>query len=260
MQFGSLRSKWQHVSLRTLESNPRRHFVTRTPCNAAPEKMVFSRVGTLQGLLDLAELPYVGSGVAASALGMDKLLQRHLFRAVGLPVLPTLRVARHLWETKRDAQIDRILGKIGLPCFIKPAGCGSSVGVGKARHEADLPALIEEAARYDTVILAEPAVDARELECAVLGNQDPEVTRPGEIIPQREFYDYRAKYLEDTTELRVPASLEPETVEEMRRLAGDAFRHLGCAGLARIDFFLERGSGKIWINEVNTLRVKKFMT
>ena len=163
--------------------------------------------GTLQGLLDLAELPYVGSGVAASALGMDKLLQRHLFRAVGLPVLPTLRVARHLWETKRDAQIDRILGEIGLPCFIKPAGCGSSVGVGKARHEADLPALIEEAARYDTVILAEPAVDARELECAVLGNQDPEVTRPGEIIPQREFYDYRAKYLEDTTELRVPAPL-----------------------------------------------------
>jgi len=209
--------------------------------------------GTLQGLLELADLPYVGSGVTASALGMDKRVQRRLFRASGLPVLPTVEVERHRWESRRADEHRRILAGVGIPCFVKPAASGSSVGVVKVKQEGALDAAVNEAAEYDSVILAEPALEVRELECAVLGNNDPEVTAPGEIVPGREFYDYRAKYLEDSSELLVPAPVEPARADEARRLAREAFVCLGCAGLARVDFFLERQGGKLWLNEINTL-------
>ena len=209
--------------------------------------------GTLQGLLELAGLPYVGSGVVASALGMDKRMQRRLFRAAGLPVLPTLAVEWVRWESDAAAERQRILDEIGLPCFVKPASSGSSVGVGKVKRLQELDRHLEEAARYDTMILVEPARDVRELECAVLGNHEPRATVPGEIKPGREFYDYRAKYLEDTSTLHIPADVPEELSSRARNMAEDAFRTLGCEGLARVDFFLDRSDGSLWINEINTL-------
>jgi D-alanine-D-alanine ligase len=209
--------------------------------------------GTLQGVLELAEIPYVGSGVGASALGMDKRLQRRLFRAAGLPVVPTVEVRRSEWEAHPDQVERRILGAVGLPCFVKPAASGSSVGVVKVKGESALPAALAEACRYDAWVLAEPALAVRELESAVLGNEDAAATAPGEIVPGREFYDYRAKYLEDTSRLLLPAPVSPECAAEVRKMAVEAFQCLGCSGLARVDFFLENGTGKLYVNEINTL-------
>ncbi len=209
--------------------------------------------GTLQGLLDLADLPYVGSGVTASGLGMSKRLQRRLFQHAGLPVFETVEIHRADWQADPVAAQQRCVDGVGLPCFVKPSGSGSSVGVGRAQTVEDLAERLADAALYDEFILAEPSIEIRELECAVLGNRNPKATLPGEIIPQREFYDYQAKYLEDTTRLLIPAPLEEALGEEARRLAVDAFRCLDCAGLARVDFFLEKASGRLRINEVNTI-------
>lgn len=209
--------------------------------------------GTLQGLLELAELPYVGSGVGASALGMDKRLQRRLFRAAGLPVVPTVEVRRSQWEAEPGSVERRILGAIGLPCFVKPAASGSSVGVVKVKREADLAGALAEACRYDAWVLAEPALAVRELESAVLGNEDPAATAPGEIVPGREFYDYRAKYLEDTSRLLLPAPVSADCAAAVRRMAVEAFVCIGGSGLARVDFFLEAATEKLYVNEINTL-------
>ena len=209
--------------------------------------------GTLQGLLELADLPYVGSDVTSSALGMSKRLQRRLWRGAGLPVLNTVEIHRRDWEQDPDGQTRRILEKIGVPCFLKPSGSGSSVGVGLAHSADEIPGRVLEAARYDEYVLADRAVDARELECAVLGNREPRATTLGEIIPQREFYDYRAKYLEDTTRLVIPAEVDKECVQDARRLAIEAFLCLGCSGLARVDFFLDKQTGELILNEINTL-------
>jgi len=209
--------------------------------------------GTLQGLLELAELPYVGSGVGASALGMDKRLQRRLFRAAGLPVVPTVEVRRSQCEADGKGVERRILSAVGLPCFVKPAASGSSVGVVKVKSEADLAGALAEACRYDAWVLAEPALAVRELESAVLGNEDAAATAPGEIVPGREFYDYRAKYLEDTSRLLLPAPVPAECAAAVREMAVAAFQCLGCSGLARVDFFLENGTGRLYVNEINTL-------
>ena len=209
--------------------------------------------GTLQGLLELADLPYVGSGVTASALGMDKRQQRKLFALAGLPTLPTLEIRRWRWESSRQEERRRILQEVGLPCFVKPGRSGSSVGVVKVRREEELEPGVDLAARYDSIVLVEPAREVRELECAVLGNREPRAAGPGEIVPGREFYDYRAKYLEDTSQLLVPAPVGSGTAAELRRMAVEAFQVLGCAGLARVDFFLEQGDDRIWLNEINTL-------
>ena len=167
--------------------------------------------------------------------------------------MPTLAVWRWRWESDRAAERRRVLDEVGLPAFVKPARSGSSVGVVKVKREEDLDAGMDEAARYDSILLVEPAWDVREIECAVLGNREPRATAPGEIVPGREFYDYRAKYLEDSSELRVPADLPEPAAAEVRRMAVGAFRALGCAGLARVDFFLERGGDGLWVNEINTL-------
>jgi D-alanine-D-alanine ligase len=209
--------------------------------------------GTLQGLLELADLPYVGSDVTSSALGMSKRLQRRLWHGAGLPVLETVEIHRREWEQDPEGQTRRILEKIGVPCFLKPSGSGSSVGVGLAHSRDEIPRHVLEAARYDEYVLADTAVDARELECAVLGNREPRATTLGEIIPQREFYDYQAKYLEDTTRLVIPAEVDSVCVQEARRLAIEAFLCLGCSGLARVDFFLDKRTGELILNEINTL-------
>lgn len=214
---------------------------------------IYGEDGTLQGLLDMAGLPYVGAGVIGSAVGMDKDVSRRLLGHAGLPVVRTHVIPVATWTKEgKGARIESALSEIGLPCFVKPACSGSSVGVTKVRDARDLEAAVDDAFQYDTKALVERAVDAREIEVAVLGNDAPEASIPGEIVPCREFYDYAAKYVEDSR-LLIPAPLEGDQTAEVRRLALEAFRLLEMAGLARVDFFLDRQDGRFYINEVNTL-------
>ncbi len=209
--------------------------------------------GTVQGLLELAGVPYVGAGVLASATGMDKAIMKALFVQRGVPVVNHLVLARREWERDPEGAMDRIEDSIGYPCFAKPANLGSSVGVSKARSRDELVRALAAAARYDRKILVEQGIDAREIECSVLGNDEPIASVPGEVVPCNEFYDYRAKYVNEGSQLLIPAPIPPETAEEVRRLSVEAFRAIDCAGMARVDFFLERGTGKLYVNEINTI-------
>jgi len=209
--------------------------------------------GTLQGLLELADIPYVGSGVLGSALGMDKAAMKSVFRAEGLPIVDYVVVMRWVWEERPTELIQHLEERIGYPCFVKPANLGSSVGVSKVHMAAELPAALRLAARYDRKILVEKAVNAREIECSVLGNDHPSASVAGEIVPKREFYDYVAKYIDDATELVIPADLPAEKMSEIQELAVRAFTALDCAGMARVDFFLSRDSGQVFVNELNTI-------
>jgi D-alanine-D-alanine ligase len=209
--------------------------------------------GTVQGLLELAGVPYVGAGVTASAVGMDKALFKDILAARGLPVVPYLVVKRRAWERESEATIDLIESQIGYHCFVKPANLGSSVGITKAHDRTELVAALEEAARYDRKLLVEVAIDAREIEVSVLGNDDPIASLPGEILPCNEFYDYAAKYLAGDSELLIPAPLPVETTERVRSLAVEAYLAIDCAGMARADFLLDRHSGELYVNELNTL-------
>jgi D-alanine-D-alanine ligase len=210
--------------------------------------------GTVQGLLELANVPYIGAGVAASALGMDKALMKVLFAARGLPVCDYRVVLRRTWE-QRSADITAELERaLGYPMFVKPANLGSSVGISKAKDAATLRTAMDFAGSYDRKIVIEAAVpDAREIECAVLGNDDPEASVPGEVIPGREFYDYEAKYLDDTSQTIIPADLPPGHADEIQRLSIAAFRAIDCAGMARVDFLVSRSTGAIVVNEINTI-------
>ncbi len=209
--------------------------------------------GTVQGLLELANLPYVGAGVLASAVGMDKIFQKTLWRGLGLPVVPFVTTTRRDLERQMDAVLDRAERELGYPCFAKPANLGSSVGVHKARDRADLRDGLLDAARYDGDLLVERGIDARELECSVLGNDEPMASVVGEIVPNAEFYSYRAKYLDGAARSVIPAEVPPETAEMVRDLALRAFRSLRASGLARVDFFLERGTSAVYLNEINTM-------
>jgi len=209
--------------------------------------------GTIQGLLELANIPYVGAGVLGSALGMDKAAMKALFRAEGLPVTDYVLVMRWDWEEHPAEVIQRLEQRIGYPCFVKPANLGSSVGVSKVHEAGELPAALERAARYDRKLLVEQAVDTREIECSVLGNDHPIASVLGEVVPRREFYDYVAKYLDPETELLIPADVPPQKAMEIQELAVRAFIALDCAGMARADFFLSRGSGQVYVNELNTI-------
>ncbi len=209
--------------------------------------------GTVQGLLELANLPYVGAGVLASSVGMDKAMAKAVWRERGLPIVDYLVYLRRDWEQRPDAVVREIEVKFGYPVFIKPANLGSSVGISKAHDQEELRKAMALAARYDRRILAEKAVDAREIECSVLGNDDPVASVPGEVVPCNEFYDYNAKYIDDRSELKIPAELPPGVAAEVRRLAVEAFKAIDGAGMARADFFLERGTNKLYINEVNTI-------
>jgi len=209
--------------------------------------------GSLQGFLELAGVPYVGAGVLGSALQMDKEVAKRLLRAEGIPVVPWIAATAAELAADADAVIERALRAIGLPCFVKPANSGSSVGIHKASSRAELRAALEDAARYDTKLLVEQAIAAREIEVAVLGNDAPEASVPGEIVPRAEWYDYESKYVDERTELLVPAPLDEAQTAEVQRLAIQAFRALEGAGLARVDFFLDRESGRWYVNELNSL-------
>jgi D-alanine-D-alanine ligase len=213
----------------------------------------FGEDGTVQGLFELAAVPYAGAGVLGSALGMDKVLQKTLWRGLGLPVVDFLSVLRKELERNPEGVITRIEHTLGYPCFTKPANLGSSVGVTKAHNRAELRHGLEEAARYDTKLLVEQGVDARELEVGVLGNDEPIASVVGEILPGAEFYDYRAKYLDTGSQALIPADISSDLADEVRRLAIAAFKAVDAAGLARVDFFLERGGSRLYVNEINTM-------
>jgi D-alanine-D-alanine ligase len=209
--------------------------------------------GTVQGLLELAGLPYVGAGVAASAVGMDKVLFKDIMRAHGLPVVHSLMIKRKAWEQQPEQTVARIEAEVGYACFVKPANLGSSVGISKAHNPVELVTALDEAARYDRKLLVEVAVDAREIEVSVLGNDEPVASVPGEIVPCNLFYDYAAKYVDGESELLIPAPIPPETAELIRRLAVEAYLAIDCAGMARADFLLDRQTDHVYVNEVNTL-------
>lgn len=209
--------------------------------------------GTVQGLLELAGVPYVGAGVLASSAGMDKIFQKTLWRALGLPVVAFLVTSRGEVEQNVDAVLQRAERELGYPCFAKPSNLGSSVGVHKARDRDDLRTGLRDAARYDADLLVERGIDARELECSVLGNAEPKASVVGEVVPNADFYSYRAKYLDGTARTVIPADIAPQTAELVRDLALRAFRSLRATGLARVDFFLERGTNAVYLNEINTM-------
>ena len=210
--------------------------------------------GTIQGLLELANVPYVGAGVLASAVGMDKALMKVVFGAGGLPVCPYRAFLRHEWESRRDDLLRDLALSLGFPMFVKPANLGSSVGISKAKDLPDLAGAIDLAGSYDRKIVVEAAVpEAREIECAVLGNDSPSASVPGEVIPSREFYDYEAKYIDDGSRIIIPADLPAAAAAEVQRLSIAAFKAIDCAGMARVDFLLSRSSEAIFVNEVNTI-------
>ncbi len=212
--------------------------------------------GTVQGLLELANIPYVGAGVLASAVGMDKGVAKLVFAARGLPLADYLVVLRSDWLSAPARVTSQVTQQLGYPVFVKPANLGSSVGISKARSEAALPAAIDVAAEFDRKIVIEAAVpNAREIEIAVLGNEHPETSVPGEIVPSpsREFYDYEAKYLEDDSRVIIPAQLSAEATADVQRLAIEAFRAVDCAGMARVDFLMDGGTGRLYVNEINTI-------
>jgi D-alanine-D-alanine ligase len=210
--------------------------------------------GTVQGMLELANLPYVGAGVLASAVGMDKAVMKVLFAARNLPICDYLVITKREWERDERDAMHRIVHQLGFPVFVKPANLGSSVGISKAKHAAELRRAIELAGTFDRKIVVEAAVpQAREIEVSVLGNDDPQASCPGEVIPSREFYDYQAKYIDDDSALLIPAPLTATQTAEVRRLAIEAFKAVDGSGLARVDFLLAGDSGVLYVNELNTL-------
>jgi D-alanine-D-alanine ligase len=210
--------------------------------------------GTIQGMLELAGIPYVGSGVLASAVGMDKLTMKKIFAQHGLPQVEWLGLTRKEWEEDGGVRVEEIEASLGYPCFVKPANLGSSVGINRAGDEQELRAALDEAAKLDRRLIVEAGVDAREIEVSVLGNEEPKVSVPGEIVVKNnEFYDYEAKYSEGGMELLVPAAVPDEVTAEIRRIARTAYEAIDAAGMARVDFFLERATGRLLINEINTI-------
>jgi len=213
----------------------------------------FGEDGTVQGLLELAGLPYVGAGVLGSAVGMDKDVQKRLFQQAGLPIVPFLAVRRAEWERDRAEVLREIKKKFKFPVFVKPATLGSSVGMTRVKAAHEISAAMDLAAEFGLKIIVERGVNGREIEVSVLGNEDVRASIPGEIIPHREYYDYTAKYLEGGTQLVIPAPLTKTQVTTFQDYAVRAFRAIDGAGMARCDFFLERRTNKIFVNELNTI-------
>lgn len=210
--------------------------------------------GTVQGLLELADVAYVGSGVLGSAVAMDKDMMKRVFRAAGFPQVDHTAVLRRRWRQEREAVQREIERDFVFPVFVKPANMGSSVGITKAHDGAELALGMDTAARFDRkIIVEEAALECREVECSVLGNDDPEVSVVGEIVPANEFYDYEAKYVDDNSELIIPARIRAETAAAVRDLAREAFLAVEASGLARMDFFVGKETEEILLNEINTL-------
>ena len=208
--------------------------------------------GTIQGLFEMVDLPYVGSDPTASAVCMDKALTKRLLVQAGFKTPPWVEVQPQSWSDAHDDLTTRCLD-LGLPLFVKPARLGSSLGISRITEPAALDDAVEVALGHGHNVVVERGVDAREIEIAILGNQRPRASVPGEVVPGHEFYDFEDKYLDDSCELLAPAPIEPEQASTARQLAVDVFSCLGCAGMARVDLFLERSSGELWVNEVNTI-------
>jgi D-alanine-D-alanine ligase len=218
----------------------------------------FGEDGTIQGLLELADIPYVGAGVLGSAAGMDKDIMKSLFRAAGLPMVKHVTALRSEWEANAKKVQRLVESKLKYPVFVKPANLGSSVGISKAHDRKELGPAIVEAAKFDRKIVIEQGVGgkkqkAREIECSVLGNDKPEASVPGEIVPGKEFYDYTAKYLDEGSELIIPAKLTKAETKKVQQLAIGAFKAVDCSGLARVDFLMDPKTRKIFVNEINTM-------
>ena len=218
----------------------------------------FGEDGTIQGLLELAGIPYVGAGVLGSAAGMDKDIMKRLFAAAGLPIVKHVTVLRSDWEKEPKRAKKQIEAKLKYPLFVKPANLGSSVGISKAHEGKQLGPAMDLAASYDRKIVVEQGVGgkkkkAREIECSVLGNDHPKASVPGEIVPIKEFYDYAAKYLDEGSELVIPAKLSKTMTREVQQMAIAAFKAVDCAGLARVDFLLDPSNDKLYLNEINTM-------
>jgi len=207
----------------------------------------FGEDGTMQGLFELADLPYVGANVLASSVSMDKDAMKRMCRDCGLPIVEFRVVSREEVESG-DVQVD-----FGFPIFVKPANLGSSVGISKAHNARELEAALKTAAEFDRKIVVERGIEGREFECAVLGNEDPAASVACEILPSREFYDYEDKYLLNKARIDLPANLPADEMAEMRRLAVECYKAVGCEGMGRVDFLREHSTGKLYINEINTI-------
>jgi len=209
--------------------------------------------GTVQGLLELADIAYVGAGVAGSSVSMDKALFKAVMQSSGVDVLPYQLVLRSDWEIKPEAVLNALETVLTYPLFVKPANLGSSVGVSKARDRDSLGEALGEAALYDRRLLVEQGINAREIEVSVMGNENPLASVPGEIVPGDEFYSYKDKYIDDNAKLIIPAQLDEATTELIQETSIQAYRAVDCAGLARVDFLLDKDTGKPWLNEINTI-------
>jgi D-alanine-D-alanine ligase len=209
--------------------------------------------GTIQGLLEMADVPYIGCGVMASAVGMDKALSKSVFRDVGLKQVRFRVVLEQDWTRDRMAAVRELGGALPFPMFVKPSNLGSSVGISKAKDAADLAAALELAFLYDRKVVVEEGVRCRELECSVLGNDDPRASLPGEVIPAKEFYDYADKYVDGRTAFAIPAVLAPALVARVREAAVAAFKAVDGAGMARVDFLYEEATDTLYLNEINTI-------
>jgi D-alanine-D-alanine ligase len=209
--------------------------------------------GTIQGLLEMANLPYVGCGVVGSAVGMDKAIFKHVMQSHQLPVLPWQLLLSSRWQQNSVELLDELETLFTYPVFTKPANLGSSVGISRCRNRLELAAGLDEAARYDRRLIVEQGINARELEVSVLGNEAPIASVVGEVRPRRDFYDYVAKYISDDSELIIPAAISPALAEEGRRLAVRAYEAIDGAGLSRVDLLLDKDNGRLYINELNTI-------
>jgi D-alanine-D-alanine ligase len=213
----------------------------------------FGEDGSLQGYLEIIGLPYVGSGVTGSAVGMDKWMMKFAFAAAKLPQVEFITVSEHDWFNDRERIARNIANTLRLPFFVKPANAGSSVGVSKVKSNDDLEAAVKKALRFDEKVLVERGIDAREIEVSVIGNEEPRASLPGEVVAGHEFYDYEDKYIDHKATLQIPANLSPEKTAAIRALAVAAFKAVGASGYARVDFFVERGTNRLYLNEINTI-------
>lgn len=209
--------------------------------------------GTIQGLFEMADVPYVGAAVLASAIGMDKALAKTLFRLKKLPVVQHIILLECDWDREREHILPRIRKEFRLPFFVKPSNLGSSIGISKVRNHNQSEAAIDEAFQYDRKILIEEGIIGRELECSVLGNENPRASLPGELIPYREFYDYKDKYVEGKTSFVIPAEIPSSVAKEIQRISLEAYKAIDCSGMARVDFFYEEEKGRILLSEINTI-------
>lgn len=213
----------------------------------------FGEDGTIQGLFEMLQVPYVGNGVLASSTGMDKLQCKAIWESAGLPIVPYIGFTRKAWDEEREKILQDIHQRFDFPLFIKPANMGSSVGVSKAKNDEELVEAVELAAKYDHRILVEQGLNVREIECAIIGNLDPHASPAGEVIVGGEFYDFFDKYVDGKSSTEVPANLEEEKANEIREMSIKAYKLLDCSGLARMDSFIDRDNGKVYLNEINTM-------